>query len=108
MKFVNYTPHTIVLNDGREFKSLGIARVEASFTDIVLDVCEQVFGAVQGLPDADGKVRVIVSGMVLGASARGDLVAPATGHPDTVRNEKGHIVSVPCFVTKAHPRKRRL
>jgi hypothetical protein len=98
MKFVNYTPHTIVLNDGREFKSLGIARVEASFTDIEDDVCTQVLGAAQGLPDAEEGVRLIVSGMVLSASSRSDLVAPATGHPLTVRNDKGHIVSVPCFV----------
>ena len=34
------------------------------------------------------------------ASSRSDLVAPASGHPDTVRNEKGQIVSVPYFVKK--------
>jgi len=98
MKHKNYTPHTIVLNDGREFESLGVARVEATFSDIVDDVCEQQFGDVQGLPDAEQGVKLIVSGMVLGASDRDDLVAPATGHPLTVRNDKGHIVSVPCFV----------
>ena len=32
------------------------------------------------------------------AAKRADVVSPATGHPDTVRNEKGHIVSVPGFV----------
>jgi hypothetical protein len=36
--------------------------------------------------------------MVLAASNRDDLVAPATGHPDTIRNEKGQIISVPGFV----------
>ena len=29
---------------------------------------------------------------------RNDLLAPATGHPETVRNEQGQIVSVPGFV----------
>jgi hypothetical protein len=29
---------------------------------------------------------------------RDDVVAPATGHPDTMRNDKGHIISVPGFV----------
>ncbi len=101
MKYVNCTPHTINLNDGRSFAPSGsIARVSASFTPIVDDVCEQVFGEVSGLPEASEDVRIIVSGMVFSASSRGDLVAPATGHPDTVRNEKGHIVSVPCFVTR--------
>ena len=46
----------------------------------------------------------IVSAMVLAANnskprhkRRGDLVAPATGHPDCIR-ENGFIVSVPGFV----------
>jgi len=29
---------------------------------------------------------------------RNDLVAPATGHPEAIRNEQGQIVSVPGFV----------
>ena len=98
MKYENYTPHAIVLNDSRVFQSLGVARVEATFSDIKNDVCRQVFGEVTGLPDAKEGVRLIVSGMVLSASSRADLVAPATGHPLTVRNDKGHIVSVPGFV----------
>ena len=96
--FINYTPHTINLNDGRSFPSQGVARVSASFSPIVDDVCTQVFGDVQGLPAPQDGVRYIVSAMVLSASDRSDIVAPATGHPDTVRNDKGHIVSVPCFV----------
>ena len=44
-------------------------------------------------------VIYIVSAMVLSAAKdRHDLVAPATNHELTVRNEKGHIVSVPGFV----------
>jgi hypothetical protein len=101
MDYINLTPHGIVLNDGRRFDPSGnIARVQATFTTIVDDVCVQQFGDVQNLPAAsqDG-VCYIVSAMVLSACAgRADVVAPATGHPDTVRNDKGHIVSVPGFV----------
>ena len=98
MEYKNYTPHAIVLNDGRKFESCGVARVAASFTPFEGDVCHQQFGDVQGLPSPQEGVSIIVSGMVLAASDRSDLVAPATGHPDTVRNDKGHIVSVPGFI----------
>ncbi len=98
MKYLNYTPHTIKLNDGREFESLGVARVQGSFSEIINDECQQVFGEVEGLPKSREGVKIIVSAMVLAASDRKDLVAPATGHPATIRNDKGHIVSVPCFV----------
>lgn len=100
MNYVNLTPHAIVLNDGRVFPASGsIARVTAGYSAIADDVCTQVFGDVQGLPDPQTDVRYIVSAMVLSAVRdRDDVVAPATGHPDTVRNDKGHIVSVPCFV----------
>lgn len=100
MTFVNCTPHAISLNNGTTFSPSGIVpRVSCSFTDADADgICSQVYGDIQGLPDpVDGTVY-IVSAMVLAGSSRGDLVAPATGHPDVVRNDKGHIVSVPCFV----------
>ena len=101
MNYVNCTPHAIALNDGRKFAPSGsVARVGAEFTPIVGDCCEQVFGEVSGLPEAAEDVRIIVSAMVFSASSRKDLVAPATGHPETVRNDKGHIVSVPCFVAR--------
>jgi hypothetical protein len=100
-KFINLTPHTIVLNDGREFPSQGIARVAASFSSFDEDgVCAQEFGQVTGLPEPQDGVLYIVSAMVLSAGkaqGRTDLVAPATGHPDCVR-ENGFIKSVPGFV----------
>lgn len=99
MKYVNYTPHTINLNDGRSFESVGLARVSVSFTAFDGDICRQQFGEVTGLPEPVEGTRVIVSAMVLAASDRFDLVAPATGHPDCIRNE-GRIVSVPGFVQK--------
>ena len=99
MTFRNFTPHQINLNDGRSFDSEGIARVSVTFTNIENDVCDQLFGDVIGLPEQEDDVFLIVSGMVLSANeTRNDLVAPATGHSDTLRNDRGHIISVPGFV----------
>ena len=101
MKYVNLTPHSIVLNDGRTFEPSGIiARVQATHSEFKDDLCSQVFGAVDGLPDQQEDTRYIVSAMILSATNRSDVVAPATGHPMTIRNEKGHIVSVPGFIQK--------
>lgn len=100
VEYVNLTPHPIHLNDGRMFPATGqVARVTSSFTDINDDICETVFGEVYDLPEPVPNTRFIVSGMVLSAlnGLRDDVVAPATGHPLTMRNEQGHIVSVPCF-----------
>jgi hypothetical protein len=100
MNYINLTPHPICMNDGRQFHPSGkIARVQASFSDVVDDVCVQQFGDVQDLPAPQDGVCYIVSAMVLSAcDDRDDVVAPATGHPDTMRNDKGHIISVPGFV----------
>ena len=100
MVFRNFTPHSIKLNDGIQFMSEGIARVSASFSKFEDGVCSQVFGEVTGLPEQEEGTSIIVSSLVLMASNRTDLVAPATGHPETIRNEKGHIVSVPGFVRR--------
>lgn len=98
--FVNFTPHTVALNDGRTFTSVGVARVSNSFTDIKDDVCDVTYGDITGLPaPVDGTIY-IVSAMVLSAAkaaGRTDCVAPATGHPACVRKD-GFIVSVPGFV----------
>lgn len=101
ISFRNFTPHTISLNDGRSFESEGVARVAASFTEFENDVCEQTFGEISGLPEPVEGVKYITSALVLTAAkaaGRTDVVAPATGHPACVRNEKGFIVSVPGFV----------
>lgn len=100
--FKNYTPHAIALNDGRTFASEGLARVSATFSAFDADsVCEQQFGDVTGLPAPESDTLYIVSALVLTAAkaaGRTDCVAPATGHPDCVRSDKGFIVSVPGFV----------
>lgn len=101
MQFINLPPHTIKLNDGREFPPDGrVPRVATTYTTFDTDgICMARFGKVDELPDpADGTI-FIVSGMVASAVAgtRQDIVAPATGHPDAVR-VAGQIVSVPGFV----------
>lgn len=100
-KFVNLTPHDIVLNNGTIVEKSGtVARVSASFTEFNDGICRQEFGEVEGLPEEKEGVIYVVSALVLAASDRKDLVAPATGHPDCIRNEKGLIQSVPGFVSK--------
>lgn len=99
--FLNYTPHTIRLNDGREFTSIGTARVANNFSNFVDDVCSVTYGDIIGLPAPVKDVKYIVSSMVLNAAksiGRNDCVAPATGHPSCVRKD-GFIISVPGFVS---------
>ena len=98
-KFVNLTPHGIKLNDGREFLPSGkVARVATSFEQKSDDFCSVVWGEIENLPEPKAGTFFVVSALVKAATMRQDVVAPATGHPDTVRNDKGHIVSVPCFI----------
>jgi hypothetical protein len=77
-----------------------VARVSAGFSEVDGDFCCQTFGEVSGLPDSQPGTFFIVSGLVFDRTDRVDVVAPATGHPLCVRNDKGHIVSVPCFLRK--------
>lgn len=97
--YVNCTPHAITLNDGTTFPPSGnVARVSSSFTEFDADnVCTVQYGELTGVPEPKDGVLYIVSAMVLAASNRTDLVAPATGHPLCVR-ENGFIKSVPGFV----------
>ncbi len=102
---VNLTPHTINLNNGTSYQASGtIARVSAGYTDFDSDlICDQSYGTITGLPDHASDTLYIVSALVLSAAKlqlpnRIDLIAPATGHPDCIRNDKGQIISVPGFV----------
>ena len=75
-----------------------VARVSNSFTEFDEDgVCRVEYGDVEGLPAPEPDTLYIVSAMVLAATGRDDVVAPATGHPACVRQD-GRIVSVPGFV----------
>lgn len=103
MKFINMTPHEVSITGGATFPPSGkVARVGVSFSEPCNNgFVTQNFDDVIGLPDYEENTYLIVSLMVLeAASSRSDLVSPASGHPDTVRNEKGQIVSVPYFVKK--------
>jgi hypothetical protein len=98
--FKNYTPHPIVLNDGRMFPSVGVARVSNQFTEFKNDICSVSYGDIEGLPASEDGTYYIVSVIVLNAAkakGRTDCVAPATGHTECVR-ENGFIKSVPGFV----------
>ena len=99
-KFVNLTPHPIVLNDGTIFEPSGnVARVSSQHGNFDLNrIALLTFGEVEGLPEHQEGVFLIVSALVQQVAGRPDVVAPATGHRDCRRNEKGHIVSVPGFV----------
>lgn len=106
--FYNYTPHTIVLNNGTKYDSVGVARVSVgvarvsnTFSEVDDNgICSVCYGDITGLPEPADGCTYIVSALVLAAAkaaGRTDCVAPATGHPDCVRKD-GFIVSVPCFV----------
>jgi len=99
--FINLTPHEINLNDGNAYPSQGLARVSASYTNFENLIAEQEFGEITGLPNPLPDTIYIVSGIVAAAAkkqGRTDCVAPATGHPECVRDERGQIKSVPGFV----------
>lgn len=102
-RFVNVTPHAITLNNGVVFPTSGtVARVSNSFSEPDDDnVMSISYGNIEGLPEPADNTLYIVSALVLSAAkekGRTDCVAPATGHPDCVRSEKGFILSVPGFV----------
>ena len=97
VQYINATPHAINVAGVIYPKTELLARVAEEYTDIVDGECTAIYGQVEGLPEMQEGTKYIVSAQVLAASDRADLVAPATGHKDVVRNERGHIVSVPCF-----------
>lgn len=101
MQIINCTPHAIVLNSGENFPISGnVARVSSSFEANGKGFFKVAYGEVTGLPEAQKDTLYIVSAMVANATSRRDVIVPATGHPDTIRNDKGQIVSVPGFIVK--------
>lgn len=97
----NYTPHSITLNSGEKYDSVGVARVSNTFSEVDENgICSVSYGDITGLPEPKDGCIYIVSALVLAAAkaaGRTDCVAPATGHPDCLRKD-GFIISVPCFV----------
>lgn len=106
----NLTPHAITVA-GVTYPPSGIvARVEDEYSEIVNGTVTVKRGKVKFFKNGEefpfngynieGTVN-IVSAMVWDATkdwTNGVWVAPATGHPEVVRNDKGHIVSVPAFL----------
>lgn len=104
MKIINLTPHAINITDGPTFPPSGtVARVTTQQVDAGtiagIQVKKQTFGDIVDLPDPQPDTIFVVSAIVLAAAkaqGRIDVVAPDTAN--AVRNEDGHIVSVPGFV----------
>ena len=117
MEFVNLTPHPICIRTTADGFAVDltiapsgqVARVAqhpsqtlhlAGFPVPVVSAPR--FGAVEGLPEPEGGVAYIVSGLVLAhvPSDRGDVFAPATGPKDgAVRDADGRIVAVTRLVS---------
>ena len=111
-KIINMTPHDIVVDDGvnkKVYPPCGeVARVnldEIYAYDVDGFKCVKHGVAGNNLPAEEAGVFLIVSSMVLThlrktsttlGTERYDLLAPDTNN--AVRNEKGHIISVPGFV----------
>lgn len=101
MNIVNCTPHAITLNNGESFPISGnVARVSSTFEANGKGFFKVAYGEVTGLPDEQDDTLYIVSSMVANATSRRDVIVPATGHPECIRNDKGQIVSVPGFIVK--------
>ena len=97
----NCTPHPIVVRvNGIEtvFPPCGIiprvGTIETPATEVEgLPCVTQTMGQVQGLPDPEAGVFLLVSAMVFGACDRVDLLAPDTGKT-CVRDDQGRILAV--------------
>lgn len=103
---INYTPHPINFRGAEEitFAPSGViprvstVEVESESVDGIPTVTQST-GEVEGLPEPQIGVFIIVSGMVFQASTRTDLIAPDTGKT-AIRDEQGHIVAVTRFLRK--------
>jgi len=110
IEIINATPHPIVLKtSSKEItypKSDILARVETKskkVDDIEVEVYENVYGDVQGLPKEKNGVYYIVSAMVLSANKesnnkRTDLIAPDTSPNGGAIRDGGQIKAVTRFV----------
>lgn len=104
IKIINLTPHDIVVTDGPTFPPSGtVARVTTQQVNAGningIPVKAQTFGNIVDLPAPQDDTVFIVSAIVLAAAkaqGRTDVVAPDTAN--AVRDDNGHIVSVPGFI----------
>ena len=94
---VNLTPHIlnvqaadgswIELPPSGKIARVAVRRIPGGIVDHI-QVYEASFGEVEGLPEPEPVVRLIVSRIVLEASGRFDLLAPG----ELVRDEKGQPI----------------
>jgi len=107
MSVRNLTPHPIKVRIGEkklEFSPEGIiprvGTIETPADPIEgIPTVTQSMGEVEGLPDAEEGIFLIVSAMVFNASNRTDLIAPDTGK-GAIRDEQGRILAVTRFIRK--------
>jgi len=108
VKFVNLTPHEIVVvGENKEVKTVilpsgEIARVKIKqeFTTTVegIPVVKTIFYEVEGLPEPQSDTIYIVSSLVAQAVPhREDVVAPDTSPEGVVRDSEGRIIGVKRF-----------
>lgn len=99
LEIINATPHDIVANGITYPKTGNVARVSTQYksTDNDLFLTEEREEII-GLGQQKKGTLYIVSSIVFYASNRKDLIAPNTGM--AIRNDKGHIESVPNFICK--------
>lgn len=100
---VNLTPHDVIVG-GCKFEASGtVARLAESTQEIsklwgMIPLVKTVYGAIENLPEPDGKTLYIVSGMVRTACPdRKDLVSPGA----LVRNEAGQVIGCKELITNA-------
>ena len=101
LKIINATPHDIVVNGITYPKTGNVARVSTQYkkTEDKDDLfVREEYGDIVGLGQKERGTLYIVSSIVFSASDRKDLIAPNTGQ--AIRNDKGHIESVPNFICK--------
>lgn len=106
-KILNYTPHAINMCDetGNVFESYtsqGSARVETTQECVGeingVDIYSTSYGEVEGLPEQQEDVMLLVSFLVKQAlPERTDLICPNTSPQGVVRDENGKIIGVKSF-----------
>lgn len=103
MKFINLTPHDVVLNNGIVIpKSGDIARVAVDYGEFDRNcIATAMFKPERPLPPEQPRTVYIVSGLASVVLNRYDVVSPAVLHPQCKRGADGSITSVPGFFRAA-------
>ena len=113
IKFVNLTPHPIVLRGSAGDLTVEPSGTVARVSTVAGTVADRdgfpvpvasptQFGEVEGVPAAEEGTAFIVSALVAGRVSRADVFAPGTGPQDgAIRNDKGHIVAVTRLIATA-------